>query len=76
MSELIYLDHAATTPIHPDVLDAMMPYLTEQYANPSTLYRFGREANAAVEEARSKVASLIGADPKEVSSCGRRCPST
>lgn len=66
MSELIYLDHAATTPIHPDVLDAMMPYLTEQYANPSTLYRFGREANAAIEEARSKVASLIGADPKEV----------
>jgi cysteine desulfurase len=66
MSKLIYLDHAATTPIHPDVLDAMMPYLTEQYANPSTLYTFGREANVAVEEARAKVAALIGADPSEV----------
>ncbi len=66
MSKLIYLDHAATTPIHPDVLQAMMPYLTDQYANPSTLYSFGREANAAVEEARAKVAALIGADPVEV----------
>ncbi len=66
MSKLIYLDHAATTPTHPDVLAAMMPYLTEQYANPSTLYTFGREANVVVEEARAKVASLIGADPSEV----------
>ena len=66
MSKLIYLDHAATTPIDPDVLQAMMPYLTEQYANPSTLYSFGREASAAVEEARANVASLIGADPGEI----------
>lgn len=66
MSKLIYLDHAATTPIDPEVLRAMMPYLTEQYANPSTLYSFGREANAAVEEARARVASLIGADPSEI----------
>jgi cysteine desulfurase len=66
MNKLIYLDHAATTPIHPDVLQAMMPYLTEQYANPSTLYSFGQEAYTAVEEARTKVAALIGADPGEV----------
>jgi len=66
MSKLIYLDHAATTPLHPDVLENMMPYLTEQYANSSTLYTFGREAGAAVEASREKVASLIGADPKEV----------
>ena len=66
MNNLIYLDHAATTPVHPDVLEAMMPYLTTQYANPSTLYAFGREARAAVEDAREKVAALIGADPSEI----------
>lgn len=66
MNKLIYLDHAATTPVHPDVLEAMMPYLTTQYANPSTLYTFGREARAAVEDARAKVAALIGADPGEI----------
>ena len=66
MNKLIYLDHAATTPVHPDVLEAMMPYLTAQYANPSTLYTFGREARAAVEDARAKVAALIGADPSEI----------
>ena len=66
MNNLIYLDHAATTPVHPDVLEAMMPYLTTQYANPSTLYTFGREARAAVEDARAKVAALIGADPSEI----------
>ena len=66
MSELIYLDHAATTPVHPDVLEAMMPYFTTQYANPSTLYGFGREAREAVEVARDNVAALIGADSKEI----------
>jgi cysteine desulfurase len=66
MTKLIYLDHAATTPLHPDVLAAMMPYLTEQYANPSTLYSFGKEAREAVEEARARVAELIGAQPNEI----------
>ena len=66
MSELIYLDHAATTPVHPDVLGAMMPYFSIQYANPSTLYGFGREAREAVEVARDNVAALIGADSKEI----------
>lgn len=66
MGRLIYLDHAATTPVHPEVLQAMMPYLTTQFANASTLYRFGGAARAAVEDARSKVAVLIGAQPEEI----------
>ena len=66
MSKLIYLDHAATTPLHPEVLDAMMPYLTTQFGNPSTLYAFGRDARQAVEDARAKVAALIGAEPDEI----------
>jgi cysteine desulfurase len=66
LDNLIYLDHAATTPLNPEVLEAMMPYLTYQYANPSTLYRFGQESRAAVEAAREQVASLIGADPSEI----------
>lgn len=66
MSKLIYMDHAATTPIHPDVLEAMMPYLTDQFANPSTLYRFGMEARRAVEEAREHVAAILGAAPVEI----------
>ena len=64
--DIIYLDNAATTPVHPEVLQAMMPYLTTQWANPSTLYTFGREARVGVEDARAKVASLIGADPSEI----------
>ena len=66
MSKMIYLDHAATTPVHPEVLDAMMPYLTTQFGNPSTLYAFGRDARQAVEDARAKVAALIGAKPDEI----------
>jgi len=66
MSKLIYLDHAATTPLHPEVLDAMMPYLTTQFGNPSTLYAFGRDARQAVEDTRAKVAALIGAEPDEI----------
>ena len=66
MSKLIYLDHAATTPVHPEVLQAIMPYLTEQYANPSTLYRFGQEARAAIDDARTKVAALLGAGTDEI----------
>lgn len=66
MSKLIYLDHAATTPVHPDVLEAMLPYFSEQFANPSTLYRFGRQASGAVDEARANIAALIGAEPEEI----------
>jgi cysteine desulfurase len=66
MSDLIYLDHAATTPIDEQVLDAMLPYLREKFGSASTLYSIGREAHEAVEEAREKVAALIGAQPEEV----------
>ena len=60
-------DVQATTPIDPRVLDAMMPFLTEQYGNPhSRTHAYGWTAESAVEKAREEVASLIGADPKEI----------
>jgi cysteine desulfurase len=63
----IYLDHAATTPVHPEVAEAMLPYFSERFGNASTLYSYGQEAREAVEEARSKVALLVGArSPKEI----------
>jgi len=62
----VYLDHNATTPIHPDVLAAMLPYLHDVFGNPSSIHRFGREARQAVDEAREKVARLIGAKPAEI----------
>jgi len=65
MGEIIYLDHAATTPVDPDVLDAMLPYYREQFGSASTLYSLGRNAKEAVEEARNHVAELIGAQPEE-----------
>jgi cysteine desulfurase len=63
---MIYLDHHATTPVDPRVLDAMMPYLQEQFGNPGSPHAFGREASAAVERARAQVAGLIGASPREI----------
>ncbi|MBI4733989.1 MAG: cysteine desulfurase NifS [Rubrobacteridae bacterium] len=62
----IYLDYAATTPTHPDVVEAMLPYFTKEFGNPSSLYTVGRNANGAVEDARDRIASFIGADPKEI----------
>lgn len=62
----IYLDHAATTPLRPRVLDAMMPYLTEHHGNPSSVYGPGRRARSAVEEARTTVADLFGVEPGDV----------
>lgn len=63
----IYLDHAATTPVHPQVAEAMAPYFSKDFGNPSTLYSYGREAKGALEEARAKVARLIGAkQPEEI----------
>ncbi len=68
----VYLDHAATTPLHPEVLEAMLPYLKEFYGNPMSLHDFGHEAKRACEDARAKVAVLIGAVPEEIifTSCG------
>ena len=62
----IYLDYAATTPTHPDVLKAMLPYFNKAFGNPSTIYSYGQEAKGAIEEARDKVAALIGARSEEV----------
>ena len=63
----IYADNAATTALSPKVLEKMMPYLTTVYGNPSSLYEIGAEAKKAVENARAKIASLIGAkSPNEI----------
>jgi cysteine desulfurase len=62
----IYLDHIAGTPLHPDVLDAMLPYLKEKFGNPQSLHSIGQEALEAIEDAREKVARLINAEPPEI----------
>jgi cysteine desulfurase len=62
----IYLDHNATTPLAPAVLERMMATLREEFGNPSSVHHFGQRAKAAIDEARSSVAALIGADPSEV----------
>lgn len=62
----VYADNAATTRIAPQVLDAMLPYLKEEYGNPSTLYKLGREAKIATEKAREQVAQVIGAKAEEI----------
>lgn len=68
----IYLDHSATTAVDPRVLEAMLPYLGPRYGNPSSVYALGREAKAALDAARLKVAELIGARPREIifTACG------
>lgn len=63
---LIYLDHAATTPMRPAAVEAMLPFLTERFANPSGSHRFARDARRAVDEARDRVADVIGCRPGEV----------
>lgn len=62
----IYLDHAATTPLDPRVLEAMMPYLTEHYGNASSVHALGRKARFVVEECRERVADLLGAETGEI----------
>lgn len=64
--DTVYMDHAATTPVAPEVLEAMTPYLTTEYGNPSSLYTVGRNAKRAVEDARAVVAAAIGAQPEEI----------
>ena len=62
----IYLDYAATTPTHPEVVKAMLPYFTEEFGNPSSIHSYGQEAKGAMEEVRAKVADLIGARSEEI----------
>src|SRR3954468_14000885 len=62
----IYLDHNATAPVHPLVLEAMLPYLSGEYGNASSVHSFGQAARGAVERAREQVAALIGANPAEI----------
>ena len=63
---MIYLDNAASTKIHDDVLNSMIPYLKDQYGNPSSIHRYGRLARKAIEKARKQIAFLINADPSEI----------
>jgi cysteine desulfurase len=62
----VYLDHNATTPVDPEVFDAMLPYFSGEYGNASSIHTFGQKARAAVETAREQVAALIGARPQEI----------
>ena len=67
MNTPVYLDHAATTPVRPEVLEAMLPYLGETaFGNPSSAHRFGRAARAGLEQARREVAAAVGAEPNQV----------
>ena len=63
---MIYLDNAASTKIHEDVLESMLPYLKERYGNPSSIHRYGRLSHKAIEKARKQIASLINAEPSEI----------
>ena len=62
----IYLDYAATTPTHPEVVKAMLPYFTDAFGNPSSIHSYGQESKGAIEESRDKVAALIGARDEEI----------
>ncbi len=76
--KVIYMDNNATTRIAPEVIDAMMPFLNDCYGNPSSMHTFGGQVGRAIEEARAKIADLIGADPEEIvfTSCGTESDST
>ena len=78
MPDLLYLDHNATTPILPEVRDAMLPWLENEFGNPSSVYSLGRRASAALIAAREQVAALVGAQPSEIifNSCGTEATNT
>jgi cysteine desulfurase len=66
MSRRVYLDHNASTPVHPEVVADMLPYLTERFGNPSSVHAFGREAREGLDLARQRVARLLGGRPEEI----------
>src|SRR3989338_5505264 len=66
MKRKVYMDYASTTPVRPEVAEAMIPYIREEFGNPQSLHSFGDKPKQAVDEARVKVAELIGALPEEI----------
>lgn len=76
--KMIYLDNNATTRVAPEVVDAMLPYLKDFYGNPSSMYEFARKAETEIERARTALAALLGADPREIifTSCGTESDNT
>lgn len=78
MSKVLYFDNNATTAVAPEVLEAMLPFLKDQYGNPSSMYSFAGRAQQAIADARGQVATLLGAKPEEVifTSCGTESDST
>ena len=64
--DTIYLDHAATTPVDPDVLAVMLPYFSDRFGNPSSIYRLGQEGHAALDQARGSIADILGCAPAEL----------
>jgi cysteine desulfurase len=66
MDDTVYLDHAATTPVDPGVLEAMVPYFSERYGNPSSIYQLGQESRAAIDRARNAAARVLGCDVSEI----------
>ena len=69
---MIYFDHAATTAVKPEVLEAMLPYFSQQYGNPSSIYTLGQQSHAAIDTARQQVAAALGCTPREIyfTGCG------
>jgi cysteine desulfurase len=76
--DVIYMDNNATTKVAPEVVEAMLPYLSEYYGNPSSMHSFGGDVGATIKEARQNVADLIGASPEEIvfTSCGTESDGT
>src|SRR2546422_11119978 len=66
MSRRVYLDHNASTPVHPEVVAEMLPYFTELYGNPSSIHAFGREARDGMDVARERVARFLEVSPPEI----------
>ena len=66
MDDVIYLDHAATTPVDPGVLEAMVPYFSQRYGNPSSIYQLGQESRTAIDQTRAAAARVLGCDASEI----------
>lgn len=66
LSDIIYLDHAATTPVDPEIVPLMLPFFTARFGNPSSIYQLGQDAHAALDQARAKMARVLGCRPSEI----------